>query len=167
MEAQFSVAPQDHGQLTSIGRDRRRFEQGFVRSLQDLDSLAVLETPQAVTSALRGQVEQRPPGKPWRERPHRRQQPSVSRLRPPQGDPESARSTGSHLDWPPTPRDDDGRRCRQSTGTAPFRKRHGASLGCSYRAPTTMVPSRHDPARCKGRCDRRSVSGNPHTRRDR
>src|SRR6185295_5546333 len=67
VEAQFSLSPQDHCHLMSIGRDRRRLEQGFVRSLQDLHSLAVLETPQTVASALRGQVKQRPPGKPRRE----------------------------------------------------------------------------------------------------
>src|SRR5687767_8778595 len=70
MEATFSLPPQDHGQPTSIGRDSGRFEQGFLGSLQNLDSLSVLEPPQAVTSALRGQVKQRPAGKAWRARPH-------------------------------------------------------------------------------------------------
>ena len=73
MEAPFSIAPQNHRDLTSIGGDRRRFEQGFVRSFQDLDRLAILETPQAVAGPLRGQVEQRSSGKPRRERPHGRQ----------------------------------------------------------------------------------------------
>src|SRR5688500_18294676 len=71
MEATFSVPPQDHGQPASIGRDRGRLEQGFLGSLQNLDGFSVREPPQAVTSARRGQVKQRPAGNAWRQRPHR------------------------------------------------------------------------------------------------